>query len=140
MADKTQESTEAPEQTPNETPEAPTPDTKDRTTTEEPPSAVDAGVPHVEDAAPDNLDTDPASSVVVPSDSDYEVKPPATMQEQKAPKLEGIDKGSQKALERGYFGETAADRAKAEKADLDPALTVQDNAEAVAAVNNNTED
>lgn len=98
----------------------------------EEPSAAEAGVPHVEDAAPDDLDADPASSTVTDEATTLDL--PATMQEQKAPKLEG------EAERRGYFGETAADRAKAEKATLAESLKVQTNAEAVAAVPNENQE
>lgn len=134
MADEQtpQAATEATDAEVNET-DAPTPETKNRDA-DDPVDATEAGVPHVGDAAPDDLDTDPASSVVVPNDSDYDLQVPATMQEQKAPKLTGD------AEKRGYYGETAADRAKADKAELAADQAVQTNAEAVAAVNTNTED
>jgi hypothetical protein len=109
------------------------PEAKD-TTAPEPPSAVEAGVPHVGDAAPEDVDTDPASSVVTPTDSAYAVAPPKTMQEQSSPSLVGA------AERRGYFGETAADKAKAAKAQQDAAHTVSTNTEAVAAVTPEQED
>lgn len=127
MTEQNPEPTEAPSTDPAT--EAPAPGEKDRTPAE-PPSAVDAGVPHVEDAAPENLDTDPASSVHTEGDGDnepHDVTQPVPMQDQEAPKIQGTSKDQQKALERGYFGETAADRDKA-------AQPVTTNAEAVEAL------
>lgn len=130
------EPTEAPEETTVEETPQEAPDTSDGTIYDH--ALVErTSAPGVTDAAPTDLDTDPVSSVHTEADGDNKatvIGQPATMAEQKAPKLEGINSAQKAALQRGYFGETAADRAKAADTEVDDSLKVQTNAEAVDAV------